>query len=331
MALYAVECLDDALEATRAFLTPVERARWLKLALVTLFVGPAGAGLNGVQFSASADGGGVPIAGPSPLALNGRAWLLVGAVVVVSGAVALAARFVGSVMEFVFVEALRTEGVALRRHWGRRWRQGARLFGFRVLLGTLVLGAVTLVVAVAVLPALSGGGGVSLLLLVVALPGVVVLGVLAGLVHGVTTAFVVPVMVAADCGVLAGWRRLWPTITAEPVEYLAYAVAGVVLSAVGGAAVATAVGVAAAVLLVPFGVVFAVGTGLLAVAGPVGVAVLVVTAVLFSLALVAAVALAGVPVQTYLRYYALLVLGDIEPDFDLVPDQRAAVREDARS
>jgi hypothetical protein len=34
-----------------------------------------------------------------------------------------------------------------------------------------------------------------------------------------------------------------------------------------------------------------------------------------------------VPVQTYLRYYALLVLGDVESSFDIVPDRRAAVRE----
>jgi len=41
----------------------------------------------------------------------------------------------------------------------------------------------------------------------------------------------------------------------------------------------------------------------------------------------AVAALVQVPVQAYLRYYALLVLGDVEPEFDLVPDQRAAVRE----
>jgi hypothetical protein len=38
-------------------------------------------------------------------------------------------------------------------------------------------------------------------------------------------------------------------------------------------------------------------------------------------------ALVGMPVQAYLRYYAMLVLGDVDPDLDLIPDQRAAVRE----
>jgi hypothetical protein len=40
------------------------------------------------------------------------------------------------------------------------------------------------------------------------------------------------------------------------------------------------------------------------------------------------IALAQVPVVAHLRYYALVVLGDIESGLDLVPDRRAAVRAD---
>ncbi|MFC7138230.1 hypothetical protein ACFQRB_20675 [Halobaculum litoreum] len=32
--------------------------------------------------------------------------------------------------------------------------------------------------------------------------------------------------------------------------------------------------------------------------------------------------------MSYLRYYALLVLGDAEPALDLIPERRAAVRAD---
>jgi hypothetical protein len=34
-----------------------------------------------------------------------------------------------------------------------------------------------------------------------------------------------------------------------------------------------------------------------------------------------------VPVQTYLHYYALLVLGDTNETFDLIKDRRTAIRE----
>ncbi|MFW5950394.1 MAG: DUF7544 domain-containing protein [archaeon] len=40
--------------------------------------------------------------------------------------------------------------------------------------------------------------------------------------------------------------------------------------------------------------------------------------------------LVQVPIVTYLRYYALLVLGDIEESFDIIPEQWAAIEEEAR-
>jgi hypothetical protein len=41
---------------------------------------------------------------------------------------------------------------------------------------------------------------------------------------------------------------------------------------------------------------------------------------------VAVAALVQVPVVTYFRYYALLVLGDTDADLDLIPERRRAVR-----
>jgi len=49
----------------------------------------------------------------------------------------------------------------------------------------------------------------------------------------------------------------------------------------------------------------------------VGIAVLVALALLFGLSMLVIWTLAQVPVVTYLRYYALLVLGDIEETFHI--------------
>lgn len=57
----------------------------------------------------------------------------------------------------------------------------------------------------------------------------------------------------------------------------------------------------------------------------VGLAVLVVHGGLF-VAPMLLWALVHVPILTYLRYYALLVLDDIEESFDLIPEQREAIR-----
>jgi len=338
MALHAIENLDDAFAATRSFLTPVDRAVWLRLAVVVLFVGSPGGNLGGLQFpgGGNVDGrdvgsglptGELPVVAPGP-----SAWLLLAAAVGVLLLVALAFVFVGSVMEFVLVESLRREEVRIRRYWGRRWRQGLRLFAFRVAVGAVALGGLLLLAGAALLSLFGPGPvGVAVLSLLL-LPLFGVIAAVAGLVNGFTTVFVVPIMILEDRGVLAGWRRLWPTITAHWKQYLAYAIAGVVLSGVGGLLAGAVTLLAALVLLVPFGVLFAVGYGLFAVGiAPVGIAVMAVVGLLFGLSVLAVVALVRVPVATYLRYYALFVLGDIDPDLDLIPKRRAAVRESSTS
>jgi hypothetical protein len=341
MPLYALEDLDDALAVTRGFLLPVDRTTWVKLAVVAVFIGGPGANLNSFQytFGGNGTGTGMPRPGEFPFPVPGqfpgptfgpRTWLLVAAIVGVLLVLALAFALVGSIMEFVFVESLRAEAVRIREYWGDRWRQGLRLFGFRIVVGLFVFGSVLLLSAPFLLPLLGVGpvaGGLSIAFLVVLVPLFFVLAIVAGLVNGFTTVFVVPVMILEGGGVLAGWRRLWPTITAQWEQYLAYAVAGFVLSILGGILIAIATGVLALLLLIPFGILFAIGIGVLAVAQPFGIGLLAVVGVLFGLTIVAVAAIVQVPVQTYLRYYALLVLGDVDPDLDLVPDQRAAVRE----
>ncbi|SFR57401.1 hypothetical protein SAMN04487947_2426 [Halogeometricum rufum] len=333
MALHALDDVDDALDVTRTFLGSLDRTAWVKLALVALFIGGPGANVNSFQYTFGGDGGtGGPATGVPPGDVFGpNAWLLVAGVVGFFVLLGLAFALVGSVMEFVFVESLRNESVTVRRYWGRRWKQGVRLFGFRLLVGFFVFGTVALFAAPFLLAAAGFEpftGGVSLaVLLVVLLPLFVVLAVVAGLVNGFTTVFVVPIMILDDCGVLAGWRRLWATMTRHWVQYLAYAVASFFLSIVGGILVAIVTVVFVVVLLVPFGLLFALGIGLVEfVAEPVGIAVFVLAGLLFGLAVLAVAALVQVPVQAYLRYYAMLVLGDVDETLDLVPTQRAAVR-----
>ncbi|WP_256296131.1 DUF7544 domain-containing protein [Haloarchaeobius salinus] len=331
MTLYALEDVDDAYRATRNLLTPIDRTIWVKLAVVVFFLGLPGVSGNSGQFGFGGDSGGGTMQPGQPFQdPGGGFWLVVGGVVLVVLLVVLAFAFVGAVMEFVFVESLRRETVEIREYWTEHWRRGLRLFGFRLVLGLIVVGSVAVLALPFVLAALGPGqgvGGVAVGAFLLLLPLFIVLAIVVGVVDGFTTVFVVPIMLREERNVLSAWRRLWGSIRQHWTQYLAYAVAGLVLSFVGGMAVAIATGVVALVLLIPFGLLAVLGVGLFVVFEPAGIAVVVVTAVLFGLAVLAAAALVQVPVQTYLRYYALLVLGDIEPGLDVVPDQRAAVRE----
>lgn len=81
------------------------------------------------------------------------------------------------------------------------------------------------------------------------------------------------------------------------------------------------------VIAILLAIVGAVGVWLLSVAELAGFAVVAVAVLLFALAALTVSLFAAVPVQTFLHYYALLVLGDTNDAFDLIPEKRATVRE----
>ncbi|WP_435117979.1 DUF7544 domain-containing protein [Halolamina sp. C58] len=332
MTLSALENVDDALDATRSFLWPFDLGRWLKLAFVVFFLGGTGA-VNPVQF-----GGGSPPSGtpnePGQLpsyseivnALTPTEWAIVGAIVGAILLLGLILGLVGAVMEFVFVESLRRERVSIREYWSDRWRQGVRLFGFRLVVGLLSLAIAGGAIVAALWPLVTGGQ-FSVAVLLAAIGVALVVAMVSGLLTGFTTQFVVPVMVAEDRSVLGAWKRFWPTMVGEWKEYLAYAVLRIVLSIAVGILTGVVTGVGLLVLAIPLVVLGIAGGVLLSVSEIVGGAVLVFVVVLFVVATIVLSLLVAVPVQTYLRYYALLVLGDTEDAFDLVAERRRAIRE----
>ncbi|UPV73689.1 hypothetical protein M0R89_14220 [Halorussus limi] len=338
MTWYAVEALDDALDATKSLLTPLDARQWLKLALVVFFLGSGGGGGP----SAGAGGStGTPADGPGttpghgvefdvPAALGDVLPILLGAIAVAL-VVGLLYVLVGAVMEFVFVESLRRQRVRIRSYADQHLGRALRLFVFRVALGLLVaVPAVALVVGAVGLA--TGGLDVSLGLLVVLIPLLALLGFLVAAVDAFTVSFVVPVMILKNVGVLAGWRRFWPTLTREWKQYGVYALVRFVLALGVGLIASVVGGVVGALLVAPVAVVGVVAVPALGGVGavlsnPVALAVAGLLALAYFALLTAALAVVFVPIQTYLRYHALLVLGDTDADFDLIPDLRRKIRE----
>jgi hypothetical protein len=329
MALYAVDDVGDAIDATSAFLFPVDRSRWLRLAIVTFFVA-GGFGLNGptnAGSSVSSSGGGVA---ELPDAVPGDLLAILALVVAVVVALAVVLGLIGSVMEFVFVESLRRETVHVRRYGRRYLGAGLRLFAFRLAVFLLAAGLVVGVVSVAgpTGPVLTWSDAQVVSAVLLALPLLVVLFPLVALIDGFTVDFVVPVVVLQDRSILGGWRRFWPTLRANVWQYAAYVLVAFLLNVVVGLAAVTAVAIAAIALAIPFVVVgvaiFFVGGGTLTTAV---IAVLAALVLVYVALVLAVVALVQVPLQTFLRYYTLLVLGDTDADLDVIPDRRTAVRE----
>jgi len=328
MALYAIENLDDAIDATRAFLFPFDLGRWLRLALIAFFVGgtsgaptfqwnlPAGEPFPGTPGTA------VPVQQIADF-VQQNLGVIVGLVLLFL-VVGLVLAWFGATLEFAFIEALRTDEVHVRHDVGRYAGKGLRLLAFRIVVGLAVAVVVAILAALAIGPALAGQATFSVVAILTLLPIIVILAVAAGLVNGFTTAFVVPVMVLQGGSILGGWRRFWATMTDQWKQYLAYAVVGFLLTIAAGIVGGIAFLIALVVLLIPFGIL---ALGGVLVGGTAGAVIVALVLALFVVALLVAVAFIQVPIQSYLRYYALLVLGDTDESLDLIPERRAAVRE----
>lgn len=322
MPWHAIDAVDDALTATRRFLFPFEFATWLRLAVIVFFLGVTG------PPTGTFDAGGGPDVGPDvgadlPTTVpDDQLLALVVAVAIVAFLLGLAFAVVSAVMQFAFVDALVAREVHVRRYFRDRLGEGLRLFGFYVVVGLISLGVLGAFVG----PALLAGGGPALLSLVVAIPVFLVLALVAGVVLQLTIDFVVPAMIARDVGVVAGWRAFWPTLRGNLAQVGLYLVVRWVLGLAVGIVVAFVVGVVAVTFLfvvgVPVGLVFFAVGGL----EPLVLVLLAVVGVPALLAFLLVVAFVQVPVQTYFRYYALLVLGDLEAEFDLLGEFGREVR-----
>lgn len=339
MSLHAFDDISDALDATRAFLFPFDRTKWLKLAVIVFFVGGLGAqfpsGFNYGGGSGDFDGGGSPV-GELPPWVAENVWLIVGGILAAFVLFVLLMMLISSVMQFVFLEALRGDEVHVRAPFREHFGKGLRLFGFQVVVVAAILAPVAAFGAWLADGALNGtiDPGTVLAVLFLGLPFYLVYAFVLGLTSNFTNTFVAPVMLLESRGVIAGWRRFWTTLRREWKEYLAYLVMSWVLGFIAAIALGIAVALAVLVLLIPFGLVGAATVvGALALGQSTAAAIVwwvfAFEVLLFGLAALVATALIAVPVQTYLRYYSLLVLGDTEEAFDVIPERRAAVREDA--
>lgn len=335
--MHAVDDLSDALETTRRFLTPVRVGLWLRLAVVVVFVSSLGLGLGPSVFGSDFA---VLLEEPTPAVEQPPELedeppleeelpleeLLVAAVVL--GAIALILwlcyALVAGIMEFVFIESLRSTEVHVRRSFLENLGRGARLFLFR--LGLLLVATVLGAIPVALV---AFGEGTITDLSAGWLAAYSLYGFGLYLTYSVlrrfTDEFVAPIMLLEERGVLGAWRRFWGTLTANPAEYVVYLVLFWILLIAVTITAWLIVGMGLFALVVTFGLVIAL---LVVVLGSIGgLLALPVVLVGFAVGLLF-MALVWMPITTYFQYYALLILGDTNAELDLIADQRAAVRAD---
>ncbi|TYT63638.1 DUF7544 domain-containing protein [Natrialba swarupiae] len=314
--MYAGDNLSDAFDVTKRYLSSLSATGWLKIALVVLLI--SGIELGSQLFDVDPTMAIYSAEGPMGIPIE---YLL--------GAIGLAAfvlfRYLSALFEFVFLESLRSEAIHVRRYARANLRHGLWLVLFRAALWTALLLAIATPVLLALVFGDVGDIGdlafpLILSILFVGVFGYVVLWV----VYTLTTAFVVPVMALEDRGPIGAWRTVAATIRSNVGGTAAFlAVAWVigfclwVVFAIGGFFVSM-------IGLLVFGL-----PSMMLLDGDQGLAILVgVAGIVAYLVYLYIRSFVEAPVRSYVRYYALLILGDTDGSLDLIPDQRRAVRSD---
>ena len=335
----AVDSLGDAYTATKRLLLPFSLRRWLVVAVAVFFVSGSSVtpGINlrpfGTTTPPSTDvtvpDGFAPIreAPPPPVETTpfGLEVAVVLAILVAVFVLGVVIAYVSSVMEFVFVKLTARQEVRVRGFFGESLGKGLSLLLFRIAVGFVVAGTVALLIVLVFLT-----GGTFLIFLVLLSPFFVVFVVVLWLVARFTVDFVVPVMISEDTGILRGWRVFIGELRAEWEQYALYAFVRFVLGIAAGFVVGVGALTLAILLGIPFGIVALLGLflGEVLAAQTAALVLFVAVAVVFLVTLVVAVVtFVQVPVQTYLRYYSLFVLGAVSPEYDLVDEIREEMEE----
>ncbi|WP_411968211.1 hypothetical protein [Haloferax sp. YSSS75] len=332
MSWKAIDALDDARDATASLLLPFDAGRWARLALIALFVGSVGSGggtagnAGNTGFTFPVDGGAPPTDFPIDslpgLVTSSNVFTLVVALAAIAILLGIVWSIVGSVMQFVLVDAVVSKDVRIRKPFRERLGLGLRLFVFQIGLVLAVLLLLGVPLAAVIFGGINIGGSVFLLAIPLVFLALLVFLVLA-IALQLTTDFVVPTMIAEDRQVIDSWRRVVPVFRSEFSEFGLYVVVRFVLGILAGIAIGVAVALLLLVVAIPFaivggGIALALAGAQVGVFSPVGVVLLGIVGLLFVLTAIAVSAFVQMPVVTFFRYYSLFLLGSTDDSLDLV-------------
>jgi hypothetical protein len=312
----AFSVLDAAINRTKSLLWPFSLGVWLRLAVISFFIGGAGGGFNAPSGGPSYNVPGGEIPGLENAILSNLGIILL--VIALFLIFLVVVWLIGAIFQFVFVDCLRTGDVSLGRYFRPRTGKGIRLFLFQLGLGLIVF----LIVAVPILLLIITVGGFEsniaslavIPFLMVFIGGILLLALAVGLIMLFTIDFVVPIMIRDDCGLIDGWRSCWQIIRSEWKQALVYAIVKFLLGIAVAILMLIAIIIAALALAIPFVIV-----GILVAAAGGFAPAYIALLVLFILFLIPVSLLISVPFVTFLRYYSLEVLAAIAPGYDLLP------------
>ncbi|WP_342304998.1 hypothetical protein [Methanolobus sp. ZRKC5] len=260
MSWYVIDAVDRAIERTRTCLIePFDIWKWLKLAIIVLFIGGVGSGFNG-------GGNGGPYGGSEPdlsgipqgfieiisnfyehlMSYSGVTLVILAIVFIFLFALLLS--LIGSVMEFVFVESLVHNDVRIREYFSRYLVKGVALYVLRIIvvLGVLLVFAILALPLFFIIGGMNGGidnlGAASIALLIVGIFAIIfVIAIIAGII-GSFVNLAIPVSMYSECNIFSSLFRVFGQFRSDWKQMAIYWIGRLVL--------AIAVGILLAILAI---------------------------------------------------------------------------------
>lgn len=260
-----VEAAREAIEHTRRLLFPFRFEHWLTLGLVA-FLEQCGRGGVGGTVPGPPSLGWPGEGGPSGDLSDVAAWftahlalILAVAIVALAALIAIVAVvvWIGSRATFVYIDDVATGRAELSRPWRVHAEKAQSYFAWRFGLAAAMLGAIALIVVVAVgaafLIARGGAAGAvaGALLLILLVPLLLLVLLAGGLGAMALRDFVAPLQMhtQASCGAAA--RRLADLVRAHPLPFILYVVLKIVFEMVRGVLMVMAACVTLCCILLP--------------------------------------------------------------------------------
>jgi hypothetical protein len=333
--LHAFRPVSTAFDKTRKLLLePFDIGVWIKLVIITFFVGTGVTSFNpgnNLQYTfKQGDIGSLPTYDFGYALSDSTIIALILLVVVAAIVLALIMSYLRGVLSFVLIEALTTGNVRIVQPFKDNMGRGFKVFVFNViiaLVSIIVIGAIVVAMILAILWALGGGdfwsagtwdamSAASLFALVI----VIVLGLLAmvaftvliGLFAGFFYDFGVPLMYFRQMGLRESIGHVWGMVRRQPLEFFVYVIVRwvleVVIAIVTGIVVLFFMAIFIAIGIITVVAMLKAAETSLLLALPFGLALIIGLLLLLIVA-----AFISMPVQVYLRYYSLDFLKSFDP------------------
>ncbi|MBR1369757.1 hypothetical protein RJ53_09840 [Methanocalculus chunghsingensis] len=311
---FAFTEIDGAIKSTKKLLWPFRAGVWLRLALIAFFVGAGGGFPQGFSYSDSdfINGISTPTTLPPSPGLSGIVIAGIGLIILA----ALVYTLIGAILQFVFVDCIRTRNIHLTEPFKERLGKGFRLFLFETGITILLMLMVAAIMLPIILTFMDPAILPRMLILVFLIPIFIIIALIIGIIMLFTIDFVVPIMIKEDCGVIEGWKHLVQTLTNQWMQAFIYLIIRVLAGIGAGIVMAIITFIAFFIIAIPFVIIGFLLHLFLAFPA----SFLLPLLIPFLILAVPVMLLITVPFITFFRTYSLKVLAKLSEKYALLPE-----------